>query len=246
MDFFLITQPRSGTHLLTDILGNHPELSWLPLDYHSYRDEIYKILSNKPLIGEFTKTFLLQTFFNSCYKSKKTNTNVGFFTHFDAAIQNNLVYVFKRINKNLKVILLKRRNTLKQYVSCLIRQEREKQFNSQNIDFLNFEKPFLQINCNVNNFFNFYKDFEIHYIDIKTSLERYRIPFIEIYYEDLRANSKIELEKIKKLFNLKTDISPESKFFKLETRPLNEIILNFNEFYEKLKNTKFNIFFKTV
>lgn len=214
MNFLVISQPYAGANQFTDLLNSIDNV-------HLHIIEYKNILNNiKP--GNFIKTFFLSRYIRSLkFNISKHNCSV---ISTDYALNDKIPYIFKKINKDLKVILLKRKNTLRQY-----------------IDLLTTEYSSPSINCNEEEFFAFYKNLELLDIDIKIQLNKLLISYQELYYEDLC--NKEGLYKIANFLNLKTFIT--SNFICEEEKSLKEIIKNYVNFYQTLKDTKFSQFFNS-
>ena len=222
MNFILIAQPQTEMHLLAEIIESHPEITLPILEHNKRLDNLFAI---KNLQGKITKSYLIQTSLNT-YFSKKTSHNLsGVLTDCNSALSNNLPKILKRINKDIRCILLKRKNTLQQYV-CLLKKEAK------------------SVYCDEKEFFAFYKKLELLDIDTKIELNQLSIPYTEIYYEDLCNDLYKELETLKDYLGLKQTFDTPTKCFMLDERPLKQIINNFTRFYETFKDTRFNIFFE--
>jgi len=224
MNFLLIAQPQTEMHVLADIFRSHPDIS-LPVIGHDKRLET--LFAAKKLQGRIIKSYLMQISFKTYLRKRSSNKLIGIFANLDLALSCNLLTIFKHINKDVRVILLKRRNTLEQYASLLMKQKKEIQ----------------SIYCNEEEFFAFYKKLELFDIDIKIELDRLSIPYTEIYYEDLSHDISNELNGLKEYLGLKHSFNASTEYFKLEKKPLNQIINNYTSFYDTFKDTRFKVFF---
>ena len=222
MNFLLIAQPQTEMRLLAGILEGHPEISLPALNEN---EKLNKLFTEKKLQGKMSKSYLLHSSFNTYSSKTASHKCTGYLTDCYSALSNNLPHIFKRINKGVKVILLKRKNTLKQYVSLLMSEVQE------------------SVHCDEKEFFAFYKKIELLDIDTRIELDRLSIPYVEIYYEDLCYDILKELKAIKDFLEVKKEFNYAKRFASNE-RPLRQIINNFTSFYETFKDTRFNIFFE--
>jgi hypothetical protein len=268
MDYLLITETRSGTHFLSFILEKHPQLLWkwqnnyvnmLSKYYNEIKNaclagrNITDLLSNisdvetKKIIFKNLQLFKLvqkNTYFfmylalNQLYKNCCVEKKMGMSTHFQTALEFNLIDICYKINKNIKIILLTRKNVLERYVSQLIRQERENEIGYTNE--LNFEPSFKVVNCNINDFKSFKNDSFNNINKVKSLIFNKKIEFIEIEFLDLINKTPKILKEIKQFLNLSSEFEIKTPFLKLEKRPLHKIIKNWNAFSNDLKKENLN------
>jgi hypothetical protein len=222
MNFLIIAQPQTEMHLLADILEGHPEISLPELNGD---ERLNKLFTEKKLQGKMSKSYLLHSSFNSYLSKTASHKCTGYLTDCNSALSNNLPHIFKHMNKSVKVILLKRKNTLQQYVNLLMNEEHK------------------SVHCDEKEFFAFYKKLELSDIDTKIELDRLYIPYMDIYYENLCNNLCKELEALKEYLGVKQAFNKPTECFVLEKIPLKQHINNFTSFYETFKDTRFNVFF---
>jgi hypothetical protein len=220
MNFLLIAQPQTNMRLLADILEGHPEISLPTLNED---ERLNKLFTEKKLQGKMSISYLLHSSFNSYLSKTASHKCTGYLTDYNSALSNNLPHIFKHMDKSVKAILLKRKNTLQQYVNLLMNEE---------------HKP---VHCDEKEFFAFYKKLELSDIDTKIELDRLCIPYAEIYYEHLCHDVCKELKTIKDFLGVKQEFKNAKCFTSNETS-LKQNINNFTSFYETFKDTRFNIF----
>lgn len=239
--FLIICRKRTGSNFLVSLLQSHPKIrafgevfsedDQIYWGYPSYSSpEILQIRQKAPI------KFLEHIVFRDFLQSTKV---VGFKLIYQEEQNSNyeIICEYLRNIKNLKVIHLKRRNILSNYVSLEMAKKTDvwiKLHNKGNHD--------LKLKVN-------YKDC-LEYFQKTRALEKeYELVFSKrsqqihtIYYEDLVANKVKAIEDIQKF--LRVECLPLISYTKKqEKRPLSEIIINYNELKEKFENTPWHNFF---
>lgn len=240
-NFLLITRPRSGAHFLTDFLANHPDLYWAANegpDYSAIYNSscILNLLknnnSNKNVITK--QNSYLEFFMNKGVKNyinNKPSKETGMTCHFYEIYKFK---VFKQSNLT-KAILLTRENMLEGFVSFEIKKIQSPSSYKNTI-------TTSTIKCDFKQFIEYINHTKFLELKVKTFLIDTNIPILEIQYEELIKNTEIELLKIKKFLNLKSNFNYKSKFIKLEQRPLDKIIENWDEFSNLVKTSEYKRF----
>jgi len=132
--------------------------------------------------------------------------------------------------KKIKIILLYRKNLLSRYLSREIQLKTEINVNQIST---------LKLNVNFNDFLD-----DVKYVMAeRDAIEKHinnRTDKLLLYYEDLVDNPKLELKKIKDFLSLKKDFTNlELEWFKQETREFKDIIINYNDFFNRIKDTEY-------
>jgi len=252
MDFLLITQPRTGTYFLRDLLNNSNEIKWfegLDLNFNYLNNNNINTLVKYPKLFKYFSFDYIKKFYNlhSPYKKVGNIFSLSHIYNYNNINFNNidLLNMYYKINSSLKVILLKRKNLLKQYVSVVIRNLKDKDLSFEEKERfaskskINFEKTSLVVKCDYSEFLNFFYENQRNYENLKNNLYELGLEVLTIDYEEITLNTDSELLKIKSFLNLKNNIPNKSKFFKLESRPLSAIISNYNEFSLDIQNSPF-------
>jgi len=185
--------------------------------------------------------FFIYFALKNLYKNFNLDKKIGITTHFQTALEYGLLDICYKINKNIKIILLTRNNLLERYVSQIIRQKRENEIGYTNQ--LNFEPTSKTIDCSINDFKIFIKDSYSDLNKIKSIILNKKISFIEVEYLDLINNTTDTLNRIKVFLDLTKEFNGKTPFFKLEKRPLNKIINNWDSFLSDLKKENLNEYF---
>jgi hypothetical protein len=226
----LVSQPRSGTHFLTNILRNN-KLNWSkdePLYY--FLQNHYNYYNNKATLDNGVAV-LFQYYLNKSLPG--FNLITGFSTHmYDINAINGLEH-FKKHNSELKVLFLTRKNLLKRYVSRKIARITN-QYNNQKTNVcvnLNFDEVVRNITKNIT-----------EQKMTKSLLNNNNIDFIDLYYEDLAVNTVSVLGHITNF--LETPLQYICTTVKQESRPLKDIITNYNELKEQFSSTEYIEFFE--
>ena len=241
MNIVILSQPRTGSNLLSRVLGNFPpfrELSEFFITESDAKNVDQSILPYNVFLSnsEFdVLKYLLKTdtenFLNVVHKDinhtiHKLDLLIPHTKIFK--IQNHQItdIQLKTLldNPTLKFIVLERKDKLKQYASNVV-AGKVKQFFSN-----------IKININVDEF-NKFNDASIKwYINLRQMLTEKNINFLNIVYEDdLEFIDEVKLaEKIKTWLNqVQIPYSKYSSrplyFFKQNNQPIEETILNFRE-----------------
>ena len=209
----LATTPRSGTHFLRFALDNHPHMSWAG---EFFRDNIKKNI-RETRIHSYVYNNLSSTAIDH-FKY------VGFVWHLilDADLDYSAVDKF---------ILLERKHKLAQFTSLQIAAKTgvwrapEKNPNHENTE---------KIEIDVEEYFEFLGKYNSTYDEFKTTAVEYKT----VYYEDLCNDFNQTMESIQKFLELDYFKIEPGDLQKQEHRPLEEIILN----YEDMK--KYDGFYK--
>jgi len=228
--FFIFTRGRTGSTVLTDLLNSHPEM------YCDY--EIFFIEKNQTIVKYPLK------YIDSC--SKRATLNKKSVYGFKVKIEQlrdehkytNIDELFKQlIDKNWKIIYLKRSNIFKHTLSGLI-SNKTKVFHVKDSNDFTHEK--IIIDCtllyDVMKYFEGLENLEEDYMK--------NVPHININYEtDLLDNSRHQ-ETSDKVFNyLGLDNFPvNTKLKKIIPENLQDIISNYDEVYEAISKTDFKRF----
>lgn len=216
--FIVLTRSRTGSTYLNQLLDSHPNISTL--------DEPYRI--------KFIQTSFM--IWNRVFSSKpKQIEQVGFkLMYYHDLNVNNSVWDILKNNLDVKIIHLQRHNLLR----CLISRElavKMKAFHSHEIDGnRNILKKKVFINPD-----KIIRDLELtetSKIKALKLLENHQI--IELYYEDF-CNNTTKLNEVLQFLNLPS-VELKSSLKKMNPEPLEDLVSNYSDIYNRLRNTKWS------
>ena len=207
----LVSTPRSGTHFLRSALDNHKHIE--------FAGEFFKENTHPSLIKEYIyKGTLDESIVNLDY--------VGFVWH---------LVLTSDLEKNSidKFIILERKNKLEQFVSLLI-ATKTKSFA--------YTKTKERIEVDPNHLAHFISRHNNLYSEFRSSLTDYK----NIYYEDLCSNFRETIKDIHKYLEVRQDVQEwgeswfrtngknfgHSPLVKQETRPMREVVINYEDVKE--------------
>jgi LPS sulfotransferase NodH len=240
--FLIICRKRTGSNFLVSLLQSHPKIrafgevftddERIYWGYPSYSSsEVVKLRHKEPI--EFLDRFVFRDFL-------KSTKAVGFKLLYpeERTYDRNIICEYLRNIENLKVIHLKRRNILDNYVSHEIARKTDVWIVLQNNQNNNNIK--LEIN---------YKKCLDYFQKTKMLEQEYELLFAErskqiqtVYYEDLIANNATAIEAVQKFLGVKC-LPLISYTHQQEKRLLEQIIINYDELKEKFENTPWQSFF---
>lgn len=235
-DFVILTMPRSGSTLLADLLNSHKKISC--------HDEVFHILNSFVVSKEkdprlnFKKNTRI-FFFKKVASYLRTNKNellgckilIGnFFNEKNIQLSGRLKeYVLK--DKKLKVILIRRRNSVRRYISN-VSARKNKIWHIKN----NISKQ-KKIEFDFKEFLNFVKDEEKTLAKFYKNLD-YKERLLEVYYEDIYGKDKENsLKKIQEFLGVEYQ-DLRSDFKKINNFDVSEMISNYEEVKGNIENWK--------
>ena len=212
----LVSTPRSGTHFLRSILDSHK--------YMKFAGEFFKPPNEK------YPTTIKDYIYDDTHDPSISNLDyVGFVWHL--VLESDLDK-----NKIDKFIILERKNKLEQLVSLIIAGKTGSFAHTKTTERIEVNPDHIAFFINKN------KDF---YLDFRNSIQDYK----NVYYEDLCENFKETIKDIHNYLGIRQDSCKwgESWFrtnnnkiehyekgiyLKQETRPMKEVIINYEDVKE--------------
>lgn len=215
--FIILTRSRTGSTLLVKLLNSHPLVE---TQVEPFRRKFWRSSSMIwSRVFSFKPKHIQQVGFKLMY-------------YHDYDLKKNNVWHILQNNREVKVIHLQRRNLLR----CLVSREIAFQtnvFHSYQIKNAGtLEKPYIYMKPD-----DVIQDLELT-IQLKQDalnlLKNHQI--MKLYYEDFLNNHE-KFEEIFKFLNLpKHDLKAYMK--KMNPEPLEELVINYSEIYDRLKNTE--------
>ena len=202
----LVSTPRSGTHYLRMSLDNHPKMRWTG---EFFRKNTKPVLKSYERIKSYIYNGLCSTIIDQY-------DYVGFVWHL--TLESDL-----DISKVDEFILLKRRNILEHLCSLLIATKTGRWRDAKSKE--KIELNMAQLNFFIDRQNKAYKDFENLGARYKT-----------VFYEDLCENFSQTIKSVQDYLGLEYfDVFP-ARLKKQETRPVGDIISNYEEVKWTLKD----------
>ena len=202
----LVSTPRSGTHYLRMSLDNHPKMRWTG---EFFRKNTKPVLKSYERIKSYIYNGLCSTIIDQY-------DYVGFVWHL--TLESDL-----DISKVDEFILLKRRNILEHLCSLLIATKTGRWRDAKSKE--KIELNMAQLNFFIDRQNKAYKDFENLGVRYKT-----------VFYEDLCENFSQTIKSVQDYLGLEYfDVFP-ARLKKQETRPVGDIISNYEEVKWTLKD----------
>ena len=245
MNIVILSQPRTGSNLISRLLGNFSPFRELN-EFFMTEDDTTKIdqshlqknvfLSRSEFL--FLK-FLLKTDNENFVKSVHADINHTL-KSLDEIIKHTKICKIQNHqitedqleqlldNPTLKFIVLERKDKLKQYASTLVIDQIKQFFRVDTSD--------IRINIDPKQFSNFKDRAELWYINLKQKLKNKNINFLDLVYEndiEFIDESKL-LEKIKiwldqEQIYYSEYTSRDLYYFKQNKTPIEETVLNYKE-----------------
>ena len=209
----LVSTPRSGTHFLRSVLHNHKHME--------FAGEFFKPLNKK------YPTTIRDYIYDDINDPSISNLDyVGFVWHL--VLESHLDK-----NKIDKFIVLERKNKLEQLVSLIIASKTKSFAYTKTTERIEVDPNHL------NNFINKHNDL---YLEFRNTSRDYK----NIYYEDLCSNFWKTIEDIYSYLGVRQDPQQwgeswfrtngtyfgDTPFVKQETRPMSEVIINYEDVKE--------------
>jgi hypothetical protein len=248
MNIVILSQPRTGSNLLSRIVGNFfpfRELSEFFITEVDAKNVDPDILPYNIFLSKLELSLLihlLKTDSENLLKTVHTDIVLTIET-LNKFIQNTKIFKIQNHqitdeqllqlldNPTLKFIVLERKNKLKQYASTLVAGQVKKFFCIDTSD--------CRVNIDVEKYNTFKNNTEKWYVELKQKLIDRNINFLDIVYEDDLEFLKEEQlsEKIKNWLNQENIpyvkyINRDPLFFKQNKTPIEKTVLNYNNFKE--------------
>jgi len=213
--FVVITRSRTGSNLLISLLNSNPKII--------AHGEKFSLLGHKNCDQIYKEIF-----------PKKSNKIVGFklFYYHPNDSEDKSIWNTLKNNQSIKIIHLQRKNLLRSHISRLIAGKTENWASTQAKETGLKEK---QIHIDTEKLLS---DFETTNNYIKETNEAFKNHrTIEIFYEDLVNDRKKTIKRISNFLEVE-DMDLKSNLKKQNQEKIKEIVLNYEELYECLINTK--------
>lgn len=245
MNIVILSQPRTGSNLVSRVLGNFSPFRELN-EFFLTEDDATKIDEShlqqnvflSPLEFDVLK-FLLKTDNENFVKSVHADINHTL-KSLDKIIERTKIFKIQdhQITEDqleqlldkptLKFIVLERKDKLKQYTSIKVTDQVKQFFRVDTSD--------IRINIDPKQFSNFKDRSELWYINLKQKLKNKNINFLDLVYEnDIEFIDESKLfEKMKiwldqEQIHYSEYINRELYYFKQNKTPIEETILNYKE-----------------
>ena len=236
--FVIITSGRSGSYHLVDLLSSHKNIVCFGELFNKrgigFWDE--KLNSSEEILLFRNKNpikFLNKVILRDYPKEKE----IFGFKLLYSQIQKPILKYLKK--KKWKVIHLKRRNLLKQFISNkkAIVMNKWSDYNNDDIQIYNK----IKINVNSTQFLKKCKSILKSQKKIDKIFKSNQL--MEVFYENLCIDSETEMRKIQEFLEVKyKKLKPKQK--KINKVKISETILNYTELKKQFIKTKYNIFFE--
>jgi LPS sulfotransferase NodH len=242
--FIILTRGRSGSNFLRGLLNSHNQIVTFGELFRSYGsigwdfpdyDQYLQSQSLKTLMQNNPDRFLKEKVFK---KFPKQILAVGFkiFYYHAQNDSRKTVWTFLRNQKNLKVIHLKRNNTLKVLLSLKRAFKTNKWTDitgSGEEDFaisLSYEECLHEFTWAQ----EIKKEYDIYFKDNHK---------IDVFYENLSRHHESEVRRIQEFLGVSCEIVKPSTY-KQSKQPLSKVISNYFELKKKFKGTLWEEFFE--
>lgn len=223
--YFVLTSPRSGTHMLRTSLDHHPQVICMTEMFNpDYTEGKYDFTPETPA-SEILANYIFTP-------KNMTQPCVGFLLHRSGARFGNWPDLWSLLeqDKELAVISLRRQNLLRRYLSFQLMKNQNLEGNPPAP--MHFEKDLL------------IRDFQLQEAKIAEFDARFcDHPLIIFTYEDLCDRYTETMRSIQSFLNLRpTNLEPGTK--KRATPALAQVISNYRELKRDFADTKWFSFFE--
>lgn len=239
--FVIIGLARTGTNLLCSFLHHSDEVCCAGEIFNKSRTLIGTQTVSDAVLNIYKKIsplyFLSNILWHNNYSQRIKA--VGY-KALREHIQNYpilLESIYK--NKDVKVIFCKRRNYLARIYSEKIAALYDQWFITS--EEKRIKKKIYISSSECKKLFNFDKNF---YDTITTNLQKNKIEYIDLYYEDFNNDINGELNKITNFINIEDIKQPQTHLKKQNVNKLEDVIENYNKLKEYFQNTQWESFFK--
>ena len=234
----LLGNARVGSTLLQSYLNKHPNIycegeiyNTDHLKMYGTADELRQQMINNPL--NFLKTY-------GYPKHSKKIQFAGFklfYSHFKTE-KTKIIWDYLIENKDIKIIHIKRKNLLRNFVSLKIAAKtNEWRSFSEKSNIENKQITLTKEEC--------LQEFELQektMSEIDNRFKNHRI--INVYYNDLISKREETMNRIFEFLNTKKIEIENTVLKKQNPETLNELIINFTDLKKEFKNTKWEAFFQ--
>lgn len=252
MNFILLSTQRSGSTWVIDMLNSHPQIK-------SYSELLLENAEGKPKWGGEKDNFffnnflklngnpkskdtihtLLNNYLDSIYSVGNQNLSIGFKLMYGQAGEYPVLSDYI-ISRKLNIIHLIRRNIIDIIISKELAHKRDIYHSKKEVN------NDISIKINTKELISRIEWEENQVLKAKKRFSSLKVPYLEIYYEDL-LNEQRNFHKVLNFLKLKEPY-PElnSPLKRLNKQSYSESISNYNEVKEILKNTKYESFITSL
>jgi LPS sulfotransferase NodH len=258
INFLIITQPRSGSAWFMSCLHSHPQIycprlttlfskrnllprkliksRYLQVDnpispYYQYRSRSFK----RQIAHYLNRNKAICTFLSELFAENHDAGAVGYKVNYSQIKRHPVIIAWIKQN-NLKIIHLIRNNLLKRLVSHKVANTRNLRHSTQPLDpiKIHIDPAILQDNFQrIQKRFNKYR---------KLFAEDHNGSFFEISYESMLDDHTTEMQKVLKFLGVDSSIPLNSDLVKVNPDSLEDIVENYSEVKQTLRNTEFENF----
>jgi LPS sulfotransferase NodH len=234
--FVIFSSPRSGSNLLCGMLNSHPEIICHHEVFHPHA--IYYALDHRDGdidLGTITERERQpEQFISRLWQQNFGCIAVGF-----KIMPGHNPQAFELLinDKNIKKIVLKRRNLLKAYVSSRIARQTKVW---SNLKANNRTEESQKIAIEIDNLFSWFQAKKKYYQSLFQKLNDANQPFLELTYEDLAgSNSEAIKLKLMEFVGVSVDLSLlQIAHQKQNSNNLADLVANFAELKSQLYGTE--------
>lgn len=221
-NYIIITHARSGSHMIGSYLDSHPEIS--------FKDDVFNSVNQMECDNRY-RDYLSQTGDADIIKGfripyRKMNSN------------NNDIWQKIVSNKQFKIIHWQRSNLLRTYISWAIAKKTKAWMGNKTQPELDEKRISLK-----------FSEFEKWITKIITLQQKSEYEFrnhvsFTVCYEDFLAD-KNKMKEILHFLEVDPDVALITEFRKQNPEPLDQLIINYDEFAASFQNTKWAAFLET-
>lgn len=233
--FVILFTGRSGSGLLCDLLDSHPDI------------KCYTELFMSPLLPAQVDEWSLDQienyfadrddnpakFLSSVWQRNAGKSIVGFKLKKD---QHPDAETLLLKDRTVTKVVLRRKNFLRQYVSYLIGRQTK-----QYVLHTGHSKRSAKVRFDPTEFTKYCEENDRYFSSVVDTLERTGQEFIELYYEDFENASDRQdaLTPLMNALGVTSSASLKTSFIKQNPEPLDQIVENYDEVYDALKDSDY-------
>lgn len=256
--FLIITQPRSGSAWFMSCLNSHPQIycpslptlfskynlsplkrfkpAFLQIDnpispYYQYRSRSIK----RQVTHRFKRNKSIFNFLSQLYDENHNAQAVGYKVNYSQLSRYSAIISWIK-QSEIKIIHLIRLNLLKRLVSHKIANTRNLLHSTRAVEPIKIR---IDPTILISDFRRRQTRFDKYK---KRFVDDFKVPFLEVAYESLVADFDKEIEKVLKFLEIDKLMPLTSDFVKVNPDSLEDIIENYAEVKQMLKNTEFKNF----
>lgn len=237
--FIVFGIQRSGTTLLVHLIDSHPQIFCA--------GEVFKINSSKihhseylyrhfierpriPMLNIFSskKSKTIQ-FLNFFYKKNRSFNAAGFKLMLDQLFKYPDILKYVQ-NQKVKILLVERANTLKQYLSLQMAIKTKRWASTKKVP---QEKIYVNCESIISALDKLNQDKE----KLEKLIEKH--DYLKIVYERLLSDNDGTLKKALNFLNVNEDATLSTSLVKINSDNMQKIVRNYEELYLKLKDTPY-------